>query len=104
MVFEVELHAFGSGGEIRKVHVPDELLERYSEVSTIKLELIFGYGQNEYQHKQERSVSVGDVIRFQRKRHLISAVGFVEIPPDYVPTSNDWLLPKLLSKKIPPHE
>lgn len=44
------------------------------------LEAIFMYGQNDFQPVAGKpSVSVGDVIEFERKLYLVKPVGFAEI-------------------------
>jgi hypothetical protein len=46
-----------------------------------KLDHIFYYGQNDFQPvANDRSVSVGDIIRLEGKRYRVDAVGFTEIP------------------------
>ena len=46
-----------------------------------KLDHIFYYGQNDFQPvMNQRSVSVGDIIRLEGKRYRIDAVGFTETP------------------------
>ena len=46
-----------------------------------KLDYIFYHGQNDFQPvANQRSVSVGDMIRLEGKRHRVDAVGFTEIP------------------------
>jgi hypothetical protein len=71
--FEVEMLAYG-GGDIRPVDVPIEELKGRTEAEI--LEVVFYYGQNDFQPKPFPSVSVGDVIRFDGKRFFVSCVGF----------------------------
>ena len=80
MIVEVEMVAFADQGKsfgIREVEIPDAEAARLSEEKL--LELIFRYGQNDFQPKQVPSVSVGDVIRIDGKRFLVSAMGFKKI-------------------------
>jgi hypothetical protein len=80
MIVEVELHAFHGRGhsEVRQVDVPDDAT----------LEDVFYWGQNDFQPKPQRSVSVGDIIRWTNGRYLVVPTGFerlaegVALPPD----------------------
>lgn len=89
MTVDVELHAFGSGGIIRPVDLPDNLL--YEEPAGI-LPWVWYYGQNDHQPKSYRSVSVGDIIRLGDRRFIIRAIGFEPVADDYRPTESDWLM------------
>jgi hypothetical protein len=85
---EVEMQAFGGGG-LRTVVIPvaegvGQTTESpfWRDVTTDqKLDHIFYYGQNDFQPvANQRSVSVGDIIRLEGKRYRVDAVGFTEIP------------------------
>lgn len=74
MKYEVEMQAF-QDGVIREVNVPDDELKPGDEEHN--LELIFKYGQNDFQPVRGRcSVSVDDVIRYEGKRFGVVGVGF----------------------------
>lgn len=76
MKYEVELHAFDGNGELRIVDVPqNEVVSNEDEL----LDVIFKYGQNDFQPKNQRSVSVEDVIRLNDKRFRVDDFGFSEI-------------------------
>lgn len=75
MIYEVELRAYG-GGAIREVSVPESEMWHSDEQL---LDLIFKYGQNDFQPRQLPSVSVGDVIRLLDKKFLVKSIGFQEI-------------------------
>jgi len=75
MIFEVEMRAFGNPGEVRKVNVPDDQITGTES----DLNLIFQYGQNDFQPQQHPSVSVGDVIRFGNRKVLVAPIGFENI-------------------------
>lgn len=77
MKIEVELIAFGNG-QIRTVEVPDSDMEEPRPL-TEKLELVFTYGQNDFQPLGMPSVSVGDVVRFDGKRYRVEAMGYEEV-------------------------
>jgi hypothetical protein len=67
------------GGEavIREVKVPDEEL---SENVGSNLELIFKYGQNDFQNVPGRcSVSVGDVIEYGHELIVVCGIGFKKL-------------------------
>ena len=87
MIFEVEMLAFGKPGEIRMVEVPanrfceEDILEnRISKQAC--LEIIFHYGQNEFQPQKHPSVSVGDVIHLYGETYTVDFCGFSEIAED----------------------
>lgn len=86
--FEVEMHKF-HGGAIRRVDVPaDEV--RGADDDQI-LELVFRYGQNDFQPKQMSSVSVGDVVRLNGKRYRVEPMGFATLrtnPANVIPGWN----------------
>jgi hypothetical protein len=76
VTIEVEMQAF-MNGEIRPVEIPrDEYLATPNELAI--LELVFKYGQNDFQPKPFASVSVGDVIRFRGRRVKVAGTGFEE--------------------------
>jgi hypothetical protein len=60
---------------IRMVDVPaDEMAQATSVPAT--LDLVFRYGQNDFQPKRMPSVSVGDVIRYEGQRWRVEPIGF----------------------------
>lgn len=86
MVFEVELRAFRDG-EIREVNVPEEVFNEL-ETNNEVLEAVFKFGQNDFQPKNQPSVSMGDVIiipSFKRRggtidrRFEVAMFGFKEV-------------------------
>lgn len=104
MIFEVEMHAFGKGA-IRDVNVPEQEIQKHLPLSRVDdgqltdrkqaiLDLIFHYGQNDFQSKPLPSVSVGDIIRFGfsktlfQERWAVMAIGFKLVPADFVPPQN----------------
>lgn len=76
MIFNVEMLAFGRPNEIRDVEVPDNLVTDNTEND---LELIFHYGQNDFQNKPHPSVSVGDVINYKNQKFVVTGIGFKPI-------------------------
>ncbi len=81
-VIEVELWALGGDGAIRTVRIPEDG----------SLESVFHFGQNDFQPQPRRSVSCGDIIRWDGKRYLVMASGFREVPADFRPDPADPLL------------
>lgn len=80
MIVEVEMVAFEPVGKtfgIREVEIPDEEACRASQDKLF--ELVFHYGQNDVQPKRTPSVSVGDVIRLDKRRFLVASTGFREL-------------------------
>jgi hypothetical protein len=80
MIFNVEMLAFGKG-KIRSVNVPDaELSLPFSEHKRDDiLELVYKYGQNDFQPMPFPSVSVGDVINYQNSRYEVDMIGFKKL-------------------------
>lgn len=72
MNFNVEMLAFANG-QIRQVEVPDN--ELTSDMQS-NLELIFHYGQNDFQERPFPSVSVGDVVHYYDEKYIVSGIGF----------------------------
>ncbi len=89
MIVKVHLLAF-TDGEIREVEVPelDTLLPPTNddELGHV-LELVFHWGQNDFQPQQKPSVSVGDVIEMDGRFHRVESVGFKELTADQMA---DW--------------
>jgi hypothetical protein len=77
MQFKVHMLTFGNPEEFRIVDVPPKELLNKTEKEV--LELIFQYGQNDFQPQDHPSVSVGDVIEYYNKYFAVSGVGFAEI-------------------------
>jgi hypothetical protein len=82
--FKVQMLAFGNPGEIRIVDVPENrfIMEDYHDkrVSLDEcLQIIFYYGQNDFQPRKHPSVSVGDVIEFDNKKYRVEMIGFSEV-------------------------
>jgi len=66
--------AFQDKGMIREVDIPDD---EYDESGHMEiLELVFKYGQNDFQPRQCPSVSVGDVAQIDGKYYVCSGVGW----------------------------
>lgn len=82
MKIEVEMLAF-EDGKIRTVSVPAD--EAKGADASDLLDLAFTYGQNDFQPQAIASVSVGDVIRLERKRYRVEPCGFVEVDADNEP-------------------
>jgi hypothetical protein len=62
--YEVEMLAFGDG-QIRKVTIPEDepAYDAFNTTTEDVLDLVFKWGQNDFQPQRMPSVSVGDVIR-----------------------------------------
>jgi hypothetical protein len=72
MTFNVEMLAFGKG-EIRPVDVPED---QVSNILENDLEIIFRYGQNDFQNLPFPSVSAGDIIHYKEQKYLVAGIGF----------------------------
>lgn len=81
MKFKVHMLAFGKPGETREVFLIDSWVAKRELMGL--LDLIFQYGQNDFQPRPHPSVSVGDVIDLgddQRGRFwMVARVGFQNI-------------------------
>jgi hypothetical protein len=77
MIVEVEMLAFGEPGEIRKVEIPHDNLDRITV-----LDSVFHYGQNDFQPQNHPSVSAGDVIRYNGEHYLVAGMGFRKLTND----------------------
>ena len=83
MIFEVEMWMFEEG-KIREVNVPDhEIANRTHQ----NLDLVFKYGQNDFQPQKLPSVSTGDVIRYENKRYMVMGTGFKEVTEETDPAN-----------------
>lgn len=78
MKFKAHMLAFNERGVIRSITVPDS---EYNACTTREevLNLIYHYGQNDFQPQRCYSVSVGDVIEVDGAFHAVSPVGFREV-------------------------
>lgn len=74
MNIPVHMLAFGNPGEIRTVNVPDNL---WTENTEKNLDLVFQYGQNDFQPQNHPSVSVGDIIQLDNQYYLVRPIGFM---------------------------
>jgi hypothetical protein len=72
MKIYVELLAFGNG-EMRPVEVPDD---KITDDPMEVLELVFHYGQNDFQPLPFPSVSAGDVVHYGSKTYMVDFIGF----------------------------
>jgi hypothetical protein len=93
--FKVHLVSFRRPGEkvdVRPVDVPyEELLAALKSNPESALDLIFRYGQNDFQPKPFRSVSVGDIIEFFDDYYEVDVVGFRLIPfREFVEKTDEW--------------
>ena len=72
MKINVEMLAF-SEGEMRPVEIPDGELNGEIERT---LDLVFQYGQNDFQNLPFPSVSAGDVVHCNNEAYMVAGVGF----------------------------
>lgn len=91
MIFDVEMLAFGKPNEIRKVNVPDsEITEDHAQ----NLNLVYKYGQNDFQRLPHPSVSVGDVINYNNEKYVVASIGFEKMTAEryesHVAKSRVW--------------
>lgn len=79
MNIPVHMLAFGDPGEIRMVEVSDDL---WTDDVQKNLDLVFQYGQNDFQPKNHPSVSVGDIVELDNQFYLIRPIGFMGLTRD----------------------
>jgi len=79
--FEVYMLAFGKPGEMRTVTIPEDELREINLYESLNiLDLIFKWGQNDFQPQRHPSVSVGDVIALKDGGlYLVLPMGFAGI-------------------------
>lgn len=77
----VKMLAFGEPNEVRMVDVPNLTGDVNKD-----LELVFQYGQNDFQNKPHPSVSVGDVIIYDNSHYLVLPLGFRKMDEDEIKT------------------
>jgi hypothetical protein len=77
----VKLLAFGGPGEVRRVVVPADELERAATDEEV-CGLVYHYGQNDFQYAKHPSVSKGDVIRLDGRHWMVDSCGFSPIAAD----------------------
>lgn len=93
MIIPVHMLSFADENDrsvIRQVEIPIQTIQDPSsfadgnEINSV-LEMVFKYGQNEFQTHQPQSicsVSVGDVIQLGHRYFIIMGVGFKELSKD----------------------
>ena len=65
-------------GTIREVEIPEEEAVKITSTEDM-LKLVFKYGQNDFQNKYIRSISVGDVVQLGIVYFMVMGVGFSKI-------------------------
>jgi len=79
MLVRVHLLAFGgSYNDVRVVEIPSKEMTGDQDKD---LDVIFKYGQNDFQPRERRSVSVGDVIYHNDMYYRVESCGFKQIYP-----------------------
>ena len=74
--YMVYLTAFCNRETIRMVRIPKDEMDDSPDELDAKLQLIFHYGQNDFQEMPMPSVSVGDVISFGCELFMVKPTGF----------------------------
>ena len=86
MIIPVHMFAFSEEGDksrVRNVQIPistddDISLYKGDELNSV-LEMVYKYGQNEFQPMQFPSVSVGDVAQVGNRYFMVVSMGFKEM-------------------------
>lgn len=80
MIIPVHMLAFYKDKKIvRHVNIPDDEYAYADGIEEQVLDLVFKYGQNDFQQQKIYSVSVGDVIEMNNKFFMIMVTGFEEL-------------------------
>lgn len=90
MIVKVQMRAFCKDGTYREVEIPED--GKQVTLSQL-LDLVYKYGQNDFQPKQCPSVSVGDVIEIGDGLFVVCAAGFHRFTPEEF--ANYVALPRL---------
>ena len=95
MIIPVYMLAFNDDKEmIRAVEIPDEEYKEANGITNQILELVFKYGQNDFQPKQMPSVSVGDVVKFFNQYFMVKEAGYEELSKEefdnLIPPTTDY--------------
>ena len=80
MIIPVHMFAFANVGDrskVRMVEIPDDEA-RFAKMNTL-LELVFKYGQNDFQPKSFPSVSVGDVAEIENEYYMVMVTGWKQL-------------------------
>lgn len=80
MTVKVHMFAFAEAGDrsmVRMVNIPDDEFSRAKDIHT-KLELVFRYGQNDFQPQPIPSVSVGDVVELDGRYFTATSAAWKE--------------------------
>jgi hypothetical protein len=91
--FQVLMTAFGSEKKaiseipVRYVDVPTEEITSESDNT---LNLIYEYGQNDFQQKPIRSVSMGDIVKLDGEFFIVWSIGFINLK-DYDDASDNTI-------------
>ena len=78
MIIPVHMLAFSEErGKVRNVEIPDEE-GKYVRIGEL-LELVFKYGQNDFQPQRMPSVSVGDVAEIDGEYYMVMGAGWKQL-------------------------
>lgn len=83
MIIKVHMLAFQDRGMIREVDIPDDEIDSLQDDGSNHmeiLELVFKYGQNDFQPRPCPSVSVGDVAQIDGKYYACCGTGWRSVP------------------------
>ena len=81
MIIPVHMFAFAQAGDrskVRPVNVPQGEAESARMIEDL-LELVFRYGQNDFQPLRFPSVSVGDIAEINGRYHMVAPTGWIEL-------------------------
>ena len=106
MIVKVHMLAFSDDkSRIRDVEIPQEEYEATHSIKEV-LELVFKYGQNDFQPKPIYSVSVGDVAELNGHYYMVMGAGFEEISKEEFnklqPPTSDYAYRQAIKKASKP--
>lgn len=106
----VRVHMFAFSDDrskIREVEIPQEEYESTHSVQEV-LELVFRYGQNDFQPQSIYSVSVGDVAELNGHYYMVMSYGFQEISKEefdsLTPPTSNYAYQNSIKKASNPHK
>lgn len=105
MIIPVHMLAFHNDRSvIRNVNIPDYEFTEADGIPEQILELVFEYGQNEFQPQEIASVSVGDVANLDGVYYMCAPMGWDKISKDefdkLVPPTASYPYQKKIKKSI----
>ena len=78
MIVKCHMSALGSKNDIREITIPDEEITPKTTIEELRVKA-FHYGQNDFQPKDQPSMSAWDVLELKGKYYICRGIGWKEI-------------------------